>query len=74
MKIFVKVKPNARESRVKKLDDATFSVWLKEPAQKSKANRALIKILADYFHTQQQSIKILLGHKSKQKIISIQDL
>jgi uncharacterized protein (TIGR00251 family) len=74
MKILVKVKPNAKESRVKKLDDATFSVWVSEPAKEDKANRALIKTLADYFQTQPQNIKILIGRRSKQKIINIQNL
>ncbi|OGZ33892.1 MAG: hypothetical protein A2Y98_03440 [Candidatus Portnoybacteria bacterium RBG_19FT_COMBO_36_7] len=74
MKISVKVKPNARESLVKKLDDKTFSVWVKEPPTQGKANQALIRTLSQYFKITQQDIKILIGHRSKQKIISIQNL
>jgi hypothetical protein len=74
MKILVRVKPNAKESRVEKLDDATFSVWTKEPAKEGKANQAVIKILAEYFGTAQQNIKIIVGHRTKQKIIKIDNL
>ena len=74
MKIFIKVKPNAKESRVKKLDDATFSVWVKEPAKESKANQAVIRALSQYFKIPQQNINIVVGHRAKQKIINIQGL
>jgi uncharacterized protein (TIGR00251 family) len=71
MKIFVKVKPNAKESRVNKMDDATFSVWVKEPPIEGKANQAVIRALSEYFKVSQQNIKIVVGHHSKQKIIEI---
>jgi uncharacterized protein (TIGR00251 family) len=71
MKILIKVKPNAKESRVEKQDDATFSVWVHEPAKENRANAALVKILAEYFGVDRQNIKILIGHRSKQKIIEI---
>ncbi len=71
MKILVKVKPNSKESRVQKMDDAAFSVWVSEPAQEGKANDAVIEVLARHFGVARQNVKILVGHHSKNKIINI---
>jgi uncharacterized protein (TIGR00251 family) len=71
MKIFVKVKPRAREERVIKISDTNFKVQVREPPEKGRANRAVLKALADYFGTSPSNIKIILGSTSKLKIIEI---
>jgi len=71
MKIFVKVKPRAREERVQKIGGINFEVWVRELPEKGKANRAVIKSLADYFKVSQSSIKIISGSTSRLKIIEI---
>ncbi|MFH0852376.1 MAG: DUF167 domain-containing protein [bacterium] len=71
MKILATVKPNAKEPRIKKTGDATFSVWVKEPARDGKANQAVIKALAQYFGVAPQKVRILIGQTSRQKIIAI---
>lgn len=71
MKIFVKVKPKAKKERVEKIDDINFKVSVKELPEKGKANRAVIKALADYFSVSQLNIKIISGSTSKLKIIEI---
>lgn len=71
MKIFVKVKPKADEEKVMKLSDTNFKIWVKEPPEKGRANRAVVRVLADYFNTGQSSIKIISGSTSKLKIIEI---
>ena len=38
MKIFVTVKPNAKEERVEKIDDTHFKVSVKEPPTEGRAN------------------------------------
>ncbi|OGZ33330.1 MAG: hypothetical protein A2174_00605 [Candidatus Portnoybacteria bacterium RBG_13_41_18] len=72
MKLFIKVKPNSKEERIEKISETNFVIRLKEPPQKNKANQALIRILAEYFKTSRQNVKILIGGKSRQKIISIE--
>jgi hypothetical protein len=72
MKIFVKVKPRAREKKVIKISDTNFKVWVKESPEKGKANRAVLKALADYFNISQSNIKIISGSTSKLKIIEIE--
>jgi len=71
MKIIVKVKTKAKEERVEKIGEGVFSVWVKEAAEKGKANAAVVRALAKHFKTQQSNVKIIAGAVSHQKIISI---
>ncbi len=71
MKIFVKVKPKAREKKVIKISETNFKVWVQEPPEKERANLAVLKVLADYFGTSPSNIKIISGSTSKLKVIEI---
>lgn len=71
MKIFVKVKTNSKKESVKKIDENKFIISVKESAIRGKANQAIIRVLADYFDISLSNVKIILGHRSRQKIIEI---
>lgn len=71
MKFFVKVKIRARRECVEKIDSENFIVSVKEIPEKGKANKAIIKILAEYFKIAPSMIKILSGGKSKQKTVEL---
>lgn len=71
MRIFVKAKPNSREEKVEKIDDQNYTVCVKEPPVKGKANNAIKNALAVYFKTGSASVKIVSGHTSRNKIIEI---
>ena len=71
MKIFVKVKPRARQEKIEKIDDTNFKVWVKEPPEKGRANRAVLEIMADYFNVSQSDVKIISGNTSRLKIIEV---
>jgi len=71
MRIFVKVKPAAKEDKVEKIDEVNFSVQVKEPPVQGRANIAVIKALADYFSVSQFNIRIVSGFTSRSKIIEI---
>jgi len=73
MKIFVKVKPRAKIEKVERVDDKNFTVFVKEPPIKGRANQAIIRALAEYFKTSSSRVKIISGHTSKQKVIEIID-
>lgn len=73
MKIFVKVKPGAREKKIKKIDEINFEVCVKEPPVKGMANRAVIRALADYFNTPVSGVNIISGHTSRHKTIQINE-
>ena len=71
MKIFVKVKPKAKETKVIKVSETNFKVWVTEPPEKGRANMAVVRALADYFKTSQINITIISGSTSRLKIIEI---
>ena len=72
MKISVKVKANAKQEKVEKLNDREFAVWVREEAMEGKANKALVGILSEYFDVAKTRISILKGKKNKNKLVNIQ--
>jgi uncharacterized protein (TIGR00251 family) len=71
MRINVGVRPNAKEEKIEKIDDANFSIWVKEPPIEGRANKAVLRVLADYFGVAQINIRIVFGYTSRNKIIEI---
>lgn len=71
MKIFVRVKPAAKENKVEKIDDTNFKVQVKEPPVEGRANMAVIRALAEYFGVTQSDVKIVSGFTSRLKTIEI---
>ncbi len=74
MKIFISAKPASREDRVEKIDETHFTVRVTEPPVQGRANRAITKLLAEYFGTSVSNIKIISGFTSKQKIVEVQNI
>ena len=70
MKIRVKVVSNSKNEEVTKEDDG-FLVKVKEPPKEGKANKAVIKLLAEYFGVSQGSIRIVRGVRSRTKVIEV---
>ncbi|MEK7464486.1 MAG: DUF167 domain-containing protein [Patescibacteria group bacterium] len=71
MKISVKAKPNSKTESVKKIDEENFVICVHEPAKEGKANRAVIKALAEHFGVSTSRITLISGQTSKQKIFDI---
>ena len=71
MRIFVTVKPNAKQEKIEKIDENHFIVWVKEPPIKGKANQAIIEALANFFNMPKSAIQIISGFTSKQKTVEI---
>jgi len=71
MKIFVKVKPKAIEEKIQKVSDTNFKVWVRAIPEKGKANRAVLRALANYFDVSQSDIEIVSGSTSKLKVFEI---
>lgn len=74
MRIFVNAKPGAKEENIKKIDESHYSVSVKEPPVKGRANYAIIGLLAEYFNVNSSNVKIISGYSSKNKIIEIYGL
>ena len=70
-KIWVMVKPLAKHENVTVESDGALLVSVKAPASEGKANRRLIELLAEYFHSAKSNIRILRGQKSRRKLIEV---
>lgn len=71
MKIFVKAKPLSKIQSVERIDDENFIVAVKEPPREGRANAAILRLLAGYFHIPKSNLSIVSGHTTKNKIISV---
>ena len=71
MKVIVKAKIKAREEKVEKIDERNYKVSVKAAPVEGKANKAIIKALAEYFNTAKSSITLISGETSKQKVFEI---
>lgn len=73
MKISVKVKPNSKESKVKKIEGNIFLVYVKSSPIENKANKEMIEVISEHFGVQKSKISIVSGHSSKNKIVEIKE-
>jgi hypothetical protein len=71
MRIFVAVKPKAKENKIEKTSDNRFSVWVKEPPVGGRANEALRRAMARHFGVPLAKVKIVSGFASRRKAIEI---
>ena len=71
MKIFVKARPNSKAESIEKADDTHFTVAVKEPPVKGRANAAIAKALARHFGTAPSQVFLASGLSSKQKVFEI---
>jgi uncharacterized protein (TIGR00251 family) len=73
VKIRVRVTPNSRTDEVVSEGDR-FLVRVKEPAKEGKANRAVIKLLAEHFGVSRSQIVISSGFGSRSKVIEVLEI
>jgi len=71
MRITVSVKAGRKESKVERLSDNSFSVWVKEKPQEGKANYAVREALAEYFDIPKSRVTLMSGETSKTKLFDI---
>ena len=71
MKIFVTVKPNAKEESIEETDTEHFVVRVKEAPQGGKANAAVARVLAEHFGVAPLRVCLVSGFSSRQKVFEI---
>ncbi len=67
------VKPQSKQADIKQIDTTTYEIAIKAKPEKGKANKEIIELLAKFFNIKKNQITIVKGHKSRQKIIQIED-
>lgn len=71
MRVTVIAHPNAKKPRIEIDLLDTLHVYVHEPPLAGKANKAVLKALADHFNTKSRNITFITGEKSKHKIFEI---
>jgi uncharacterized protein len=71
MKIFLRVKANARQEKIEEVSPGHFCAWVRTQAFEGRANQAVIKALSRHFNISPSRISILNGHSSKNKKIAL---
>ena len=67
-KIKVKVHPNSSRSKIEKIKENEYEMWISEKPINNKANSEVLKMLKKYF---KKDVVIKSGFKSKNKIVEI---
>ncbi|MFZ2832228.1 MAG: DUF167 domain-containing protein [Minisyncoccia bacterium] len=73
MYIRVRVGAGAKKESFEQVTEDSFFVSVKEPAENNCANRRVLEIIALHFGIQPKQIRIISGHHSPGKILSLPD-
>ena len=60
-----------RKEKVTRIDDVTFEMTVKEPAERNLANKRIRKILAEVYTVEEGKVRIVTGHHSQSKIFDV---
>ena len=70
-RFWITVKPRANREMIESRIDSEYHVSVNAPAEKGKANEAVVALLAGYFSVPRSRIKIVRGNSSRRKLIEI---
>ncbi len=73
MYIRVIVTPKAKKEVFKVLPNGTFSIAVKEPAERNLANRRVLELVGGHFGINPKQIRIISGVHGGGKLLSIPD-
>lgn len=68
----IKVQTRCGENSVEPLETGLYKVRVKAPPSKGEANKAVIKVIADFFNIPQSRVEIVRGHKTSRKLVLIE--
>ena len=72
MYVKVRVTAGSRKEKIEKVTEVHYNLWVREPAEQNRANQRVIEIIRELFSMVRGEVKIIAGHWSPSKIISIQ--
>lgn len=71
MYVKVKVQAGRKKEEVKKKNKDTYIVSVREKAERNMANNRVCEIVASLFNISTKNVRIISGHQSPSKILSI---
>ena len=71
--MYVKVRAisGSKKENFEKISEDTFKISVKEKAQANMANKRILELLANHFKVPTGKLRIINGHHSPSKLISI---
>ncbi len=71
MYVKVKVKAGSKKEIIKQKNKDTYLISVKEPAERNLANKRVCQIMAQSLGITSGNVRIISGHQSPNKILSI---
>lgn len=71
IKIYITVKPNAKETKVEQTGEQEYRVSVKAAPVQGKANIAVVSALAEHFKVTRSEVNITGGYFGKRKVVEI---
>ncbi len=71
MYIKVRAVPNAKREQIKRVNDQTFELTIKEPAERNLANNRIKELLANEYKIKVNQVRLVSGHHSGSKIFDV---
>ena len=73
MYIRVRVTPGVKKEFFREAGEHRFEAAVSEPAEGNRANRRILELVAEHYHISVKQIRIINGHHSPAKMLSIDD-
>jgi len=70
--VTVRVQPRAKKPGIEECSPGEFRIRVKSPPLEGRANREVIEILSSWFSLPSSCLKLVRGHKSRIKLIAIE--
>jgi len=72
-KISVKVNTNAKENKIEEISSNNYKIKVTTIPQNGQANKKIIELLAKFFKMKKSNLTIKSGHKSNNKVITLEN-
>ena len=73
MYVKVRVIAGAKKETVQEVSAGYFKISVREPAERNLANRRIVELVAAHYKILPKQVRIISGHTSPSKILSIPD-
>ncbi|MBP9836576.1 MAG: DUF167 domain-containing protein [Candidatus Pacebacteria bacterium] len=71
MYIKVRVVPKAKREQIKRINDQTFELTVKEPAERNLANNRIKEMISEFYGVEPKAVRLVSGHHSGSKILDV---
>jgi len=73
MYVKARVFPDSKKESVEQISKDHFKISVCEPAKQNLANRRVTELVATHYKVSVKSVRIINGHRSPSKILSVPD-